>query len=101
MTAGLKCPPEMWPTAETITAIARPVAIATADDVVRAVDRRCAGADEEQRERADELGDRALDDVERIHAAEHTAHVGRVLGEPSRPSPGAHRGPRARVRERP
>jgi hypothetical protein len=29
VTAGLKWPPEMWPTAETITAIARPCANAT------------------------------------------------------------------------
>ena len=37
VTAGLKCPPEMWPTAEAITPIARPCASAIAVRLVPCV----------------------------------------------------------------
>ena len=64
VTAGLKCPPEMWPTAEAITAITSPCANATGSSWPPGEEAR-PDADEDERERADELGNRAAQPVDR------------------------------------
>ena len=53
VTAGLKCPPEMCPTAVTMIPIASPFASAWPTRIGRRQGRAC--AEEDQRERADEL----------------------------------------------
>ncbi len=67
--AGLNSPPEMKPIAQTMTPIARPFASATS--VERAGERDGAGADEDQREGADELGDAPAEIVTREHGREN------------------------------
>ena len=68
VTAGLKCPPEMCPTADTITAIASPNASATPTEPGVGDDR--ADADEDEGEGADELGDETAGGVA-LHRAGH------------------------------
>ena len=68
MIAGLKWPPEMCANAVTISAIARPCASATPSSPAGA-DHDRAGPEEDQRERADELG-RAAPQVVALHARE-------------------------------
>ena len=71
MTAGLKWPPEMKPSAETKTAITRPCASATSVSDRANASRRA--ADEDQRERADELGRSAAQVVAFQHEQETRA----------------------------
>ena len=89
--AGLKWPPEMWPRFVTMIPIARPLASATAtrlSSVGLSADRDpCATADEDQRERADELGDSPADNV-LIHGRGRYGAV--------RTAPGRVEAPRAR-----
>ena len=66
--AGLKWPPEMWPRFDTMIPIARPFASATATMSLAGDDARAA-ADEDERERADELGDTAAEKVYSTPAA--------------------------------
>ena len=80
VTAGLKIPPEMKPNAETITAITRPFASASRSSM-RAKAAR-AGADEDQGERPDELGDAAAEVITLEHAANLRTGIGRTPRQP-------------------
>ena len=82
MIAGLKCPPEMWLRAETMTADDEPegqcdLEVAGAGVGPDGQDR--SAADEDERERADELGDRAPEDVGERRQRREQGHRSRDL----------------------
>ena len=85
VTAGLKWPPEMWPSAQTMIAIASPFASADDDErrgLHRRQEDRSARSEEDERARPERLGDAALRDVALTHATSLQTAPGRRLTAP-------------------
>jgi hypothetical protein len=78
VTAGLKCPPEMWPTAEGHHGDHEPVGKGDPDELPTRDDDR-ADADEHERERPDELCERSAEPVGRHLRAKAKKRLGRPL----------------------